>query len=148
VEKGLKITKKVNDSHYTSLVTKYPLTYLKIKIQIHSLNSSNKFLDIGIMNEAGKKVFLNQCINSKGNSNCHSYWGYGAVGMNGSIPYTSANYGFYNHQTLIIEFDKKSFTIKCPNGNISLSRTGLNGNYYFFTTLLYTQSSCTISRIE
>lgn len=151
-ENSIKLKRTPNDSsfNYYCKVYQQPLEHCKFRIVIDSIHESDRFLDIGIIDDAKLKLVRNDFVNSFGSGGI-SFCGYSHSSMNGTLPTSSHTdtAGFKANDVYFFEFKPKT-SLRIYNEKLStdLSHSPLDAkNYYFYVVLYHPEAACTITRI-
>lgn len=139
-------TKDNNDYNYFSCIYKEPLVNnTKLTITIKGVNSSDPYLDIGLIDEDKFATFTTDPIISFASST-FSYCGTSVSSVDGT--YTDSK--FQAGRIVYLEYQPKKgqlkFTTNDGKVNLSSSSLSVSKKYYFFFTLYHKEASCSIKR--
>jgi len=136
-----------NEMNYFMMVSKQPMKKFKFKVKITGIYSTDRFLDMGLINETRRKSCSN-LVNSFGSSGNFSFCGYSQSGMSGKTLSTSSSSGFNIGMEIFLEFDSKKLHIYTADKKADLKKDLPSGKYYMFFVLYHKDASCIITRIK
>ena len=136
-----------NEMNYFMMLSKNPMKKFKYKVKITGIYSSDRFLDMGLINE-NRKNSCSNLINSFGSSGNFSFCGYSQSGMSGKTLSTSSTSGFNVGMEVFLDFDGKKLQIYTQDKKADLKKDLSTGKYYLFFVLYHKDASCIITRLK
>lgn len=125
------------------VVSKEPIKKLKMKVKITGICTTDRYLDIGLLNQS-RKDSATDLINKFGSAGNFSYCGYSKSGVDGTMLSNNCSSGFEVNTELIVNFDGNKLHIYTQDKRADLSKDLASGNYYLFFVLFHPEASCEI----